>query len=49
MIPPGMPGRGLSETAGFIRFFCLHMDTAPAEVKCITKQGKAVTRVNERL
>ena len=27
-----MPGRGLSETAGFIRFFCPHMDTAPVRV-----------------
>src|SRR6476620_1334324 len=40
MIPPGIPGSGLSETAGFIRFFNLHMVTAPAKVKCLAEQGK---------
>ena len=32
MIPPEISGRGVSETAGFIRFFCPHMDTAPVRV-----------------
>jgi hypothetical protein len=32
MIPPEIPGRGVSETAGFIRFFSPHMDIAPVRV-----------------
>jgi len=42
MIPPEIPRRGVSETAGSIRFFCPHMDTAPVRVN-LPKQVAGLT------